>query len=104
MNFPKTTNSANAHDWGNKWGHHTQIAKLLETGSSLITCFTKKAKRIFLKNCNFIQKVDEGSTRSIKIEQEFVYEYDETKILFMTDVETNAFTLPKWRLPTEQIP
>ena len=23
-NFPKTTNSINAHNWGYKWGRHTQ--------------------------------------------------------------------------------
>ena len=63
----------------------------------------EKRKTNFLKNCNFIQKVNARSTLGI-IVYEYVYEYDLAKRIFMTGVERDDFILPKWRLPTNKIP
>ena len=55
----------------------------------------KQTKTNCLKNCNFIQKFDARSTLGVKIEIEFVYEYDLAKRIFMTGVERDDFILPK---------
>ena len=64
----------------------------------------EKRKTYFLKNCNFIQKVDSRSTLGIKSELEFACKYDLVRRIFMTSVERDDFILLKRRLPSSKIP
>lgn len=75
-------------------------------GNRIFVCnlLHEKRKTNFLKNCNYIQKVDASSTLGITTELEFVYKYDSAKKIFITGVERDDFILPKWRLPTNKIP
>ena len=66
--------------------------------------FHKKRKTKFLKKFSFIQKVDARSTIAIKIDLEYVYEYDFAKRSFMVGPKRDEFILPKWRFPAEEIP